>query len=277
MSRIDTVCVEITARCPLQCVHCSADAGPDKTASLSAEAFRQLVGKLGHVKELYISGGEPFEHPELAAIVAHARGLADLLVVYTSGTSLSAGGAVGSIPAAAIARAMTNGVARFDVSLYAATAREHDAVTQRPGSYHATLQTLTTFRLLGAPFGVHYVPVSGRGADVLRVAALAREFGASRFHVLALVAQGRAATLKVAPDGAFVAKMRDVRSSNGFEVLRSSAIRRAMGDAATERDAWHATFVDVHGDYHPSEGRRALNAPDVTSPADIARELMSLN
>lgn len=146
---LHTLCVEVTARCPLRCMHCSANAAPERTEMLDARIFEQRLTELGCLSELYLSGGEPFEHSALEALVRAARTVARTVVVYTSGVRMRPAGNE-SLPAESLRAVVQAGVSRLDVSLYAARAEDHDAVTQIPGSFDHARETLRLLRV--SPF-----------------------------------------------------------------------------------------------------------------------------
>ena len=73
MTILDTLCIELTARCPLRCVHCSANAAPERNDFLPYKALASTLPDLGSLSETYLSGGEPFEHPNLLRIIQTAR------------------------------------------------------------------------------------------------------------------------------------------------------------------------------------------------------------
>ncbi|NUT33288.1 MAG: pyrroloquinoline quinone biosynthesis protein PqqE [Hamadaea sp.] len=84
---------ELTYRCPLRCAYCSNPvelSGPG--SELSTDAWRGVLDQardLG-VLQVHLSGGEPLARRDLAAQVAHARGLGLYTNLVTSGLGLSA-------------------------------------------------------------------------------------------------------------------------------------------------------------------------------------------
>lgn len=272
-----TLCVELTSKCPLRCIHCSASAAPERLEMLGAEMFEQRVLGLDHLEEIYLSGGEPFEHPTLARIVRSARRAAGAVVIYSSGVQIRPDG---NEPLALEAlRAVTAaGASRLDVSLYAASAEEHDAVTLTPDSFELTLETLRRLAAEGTPFGVHLV-LQHSTRDVVRVATIARELGAIRLHVLALAPQGRGRALgPVTLPAGLIEELHHLRlQPNGIEIVLSSGVRRALGLCEpTARDMHRALMLDVNGFLYPGEGRRL---PLLRSESSIAvrglRELVA--
>lgn len=257
MKQLDTLCVELTLRCPLRCVHCSANAAPERDEMIDADLLLDRVRELGGLEAVYLSGGEPFEHAKLPELVAVLASLANEVAIYSSGVML---GRSGNEPLSDLAiRSVSRHVSRIDVSVYSLSPVEHDAVTGVRGSFDLTLQTIQRLRLHGVPFGIHFVPV--RPESVLPMARFAREAGACRFHVLALARQGRGASLDVEPSQLLLADLRVLLNARlGIEVLVSSNLRRALAFDDTKRDVLRAAFMDVRGHLYRSEGTRSPSA-----------------
>jgi MoaA/NifB/PqqE/SkfB family radical SAM enzyme len=254
MIELDTVCVELTLRCPLRCVHCSANAAPERREMLDADLLVRRLREVRRLKALYLSGGEPFEHRALGEIARAAQGLAHEVAIYSSGVCIGKR-AVEPLSERAI-HGVANTVDRVDVSLYSLSPAEHDSVTGVGGSLHASLESIRRLRLLGVPFGIHFVPLCGETA-LMQVAQYAREVGAQRIHVLAIARQGRATNLKQAYSASLLSSLRFlVESDLGMEVLVSSHLRRLLGVSGTERDHLRTAFIDVRGHMYSSEGAR---------------------
>ncbi len=285
MNELDTLCVEITTRCPLACVHCSASSSPTQAQFLPVDVLRDCLADTEGLSEIYLSGGEPFEHPELFKLAALARSAAPRVVVYSSGTSLC-GDKVGPLSMPSIGGAVAAGIHRIDVSLYSMAPAQHDEVTQTRGSYDATILTLRRLRMLGIPFGIHYVPIADRGLNFLSVLSASRNLGASRFHALSLVRQGRARSLSLAePLSAFYDDVREVAAHDvdAPRVVFSSRIRDQAGlHASTSRDLQRVAMLSAAGFFYLSEGKRSRRFRTTRSllegarAPDLLRELASM-
>ena len=257
MSELDTLCVELTLRCPLRCEHCSANAAPERHEMMDAGLLIDRVRELHGLHAVYLSGGEPFEHPSLAEIAGRLADFASEVVIYTSGVMLGPAGIAPLSERAVLS--VSRHVARIDVSLYSLSPTEHDAVTGLQGSFALTLQTIRRLRLYSVPFGIHFVPVLPE--PVLPLAQFAREAGARRFHVLALARQGRAGAMDNRPSESLIAGLRTLlNASIGIEVVVSSRLRRALAFKDTERDSLRPAFMDVRGHIYRYEGMRSPNA-----------------
>lgn len=262
MIPLDTLCIEMTLRCPLRCVHCSASAAPDRTEMLPAPLLISRLAELDGLQEIYLSGGEPFEHPQFPLVVRAARRAAQRVVAYSSGTHRTGLG-MAPLPQAQFVEALAAGLSRIDLSFYAADAVVHDEVTRVPGSFAATFATAQQARDLRLPIGIHFVPVPGHEAAVLDVLALAHHLGAVRFHVLALAPLGRARTCASAQDGTahLVHLLRQLPQKSAIQVIFSSELRRFLGwSDKTPRDRLRAGFLDVNGYLYPGEAQRGVRS-----------------
>jgi hypothetical protein len=55
MSELDTLCVELTLRCPLRCEHCSANAAPERHEMMDAGLLIDRVRELHGLHAVYLS------------------------------------------------------------------------------------------------------------------------------------------------------------------------------------------------------------------------------
>jgi len=61
--------IEITNHCPLNCLHCSTRAGKDGSLYMPLDEVERYIGIFKDFDTVRISGGEPFEHPDLSDIL----------------------------------------------------------------------------------------------------------------------------------------------------------------------------------------------------------------
>jgi radical SAM protein with 4Fe4S-binding SPASM domain len=123
--------LEITRRCNLRCVHCLR--GPSRQEDgLSYDEVCRVIDQLADLgcMKLTFTGGEPFKRSDFLAILEYAWQQRMASVVLTNGTLIT--------PAIAATLADLH-VLELQVSLYGASAGVHEAVTQVPASFPATL------------------------------------------------------------------------------------------------------------------------------------------
>lgn len=113
-----------------------------------AEAVGAWPADAGAGPNVSLTGSEPFEHPELPAVVAAAgQAGARRIRLETSGAGLqSPGNAAGALSA---------GVTHVRVTLLGGTPGVHDALTGCPGAFDAAIAGLRTFRACASEAGAH--------------------------------------------------------------------------------------------------------------------------
>ena len=57
--------LEITNKCPQNCLHCSTMAGPKRKKFLTLEQIVRYIDCFPDFKSIRLSGGEPFLHPQI--------------------------------------------------------------------------------------------------------------------------------------------------------------------------------------------------------------------
>jgi MoaA/NifB/PqqE/SkfB family radical SAM enzyme len=126
--------VELTDKCPLDCLHCYAEASLDGSSSMSADLAANLVDQAAEIGfgRLQLTGGEPLLHPELASLVSRAvdAGI-DRVEVFTSGVGLDP-----------VLLGAISDQAEFAISVYSTDPAVHDRITGVPGSLAATLAAI---------------------------------------------------------------------------------------------------------------------------------------
>lgn len=130
-----TLFVELTAQCNERCVHCYADAAPERHEKLPWSTIAALLSDaaaLGFVR-VQFTGGDPLLADTLPAAVARARQLGIAHVeIFTNGLALTA----------ALLTELRPHRPTFAFSVYAADAQRHDAITRVPGSHARTLAAM---------------------------------------------------------------------------------------------------------------------------------------
>lgn len=183
--------------CNLACRHCFNASGPRDPwlRPLDAAVVRRGLreaGALG-VKEVYFTGGEPFLHPDLLALVEEALAVAPATVL-TSGTLVD--DAMADRLAALAAGSPYS--LEIRVSLDADTAVENDAVRGR-GAFERALGAVIRLDARGLPpivtaTGIATTPAAGPGLhERLRAMLLAAGVRRPRVKILPVLPLGRCA------------------------------------------------------------------------------------
>jgi len=134
--------VEVTDRCNERCVHCYAEAAPERANRLSLTDIEHVLRaacKLGD-PAVQFTGGDPLIHPDIVEAVALARNMGfGTIEIYTNGLALGAD---------MLAR-LAPYQPRLAFSVYARAPAVHDAITRVPGSLKRTLRAMRRARETG--------------------------------------------------------------------------------------------------------------------------------
>ncbi|MBN1527395.1 MAG: radical SAM protein [Candidatus Omnitrophica bacterium] len=124
--------IDLTHRCNLSCIHCYCRELSDgflagKTEMTLAE-IRRVIDQLAESGALYLtlSGGEILAYPHFFEVAEHAKRKNFCLTLFTNGTLVDE----------AIARRMKGLMPKsVEMSIYGSTAKVHDAITGKKGSF----------------------------------------------------------------------------------------------------------------------------------------------
>ena len=185
-----TVVWETTRACDLACVHCRAEANPQRSAGEltfeEAQALVQGVKAFGTPSPLFIlTGGDPAKRPDIFDIIAYARTEGLRVAMTPSATPL--------ITRAAIQRFAQAGLVRLAVSLDGKDAASHDGFRGVPGSFKHTLQILDWCAEFGLETQIHTTVTRHVLDDLTAIADLIAGRGIKLWALFLLITIGRAA------------------------------------------------------------------------------------
>jgi AdoMet-dependent heme synthase len=183
---------EMTQACPLACVHCRAEARPDRhPGELTTAEARGLMAQVAEFGSpppvLVLTGGDPFQRPDLLELVRHGTRLGLPVAVSPSGTP--------TLTAARLAGLREAGARAISLSLDGSTAQVHDRFRGVPGVFGWTLDAWQAARELGLKVQVNTTVTGHNLADLADIAALVSRLGAVSWSAFLLVPTGRGALL----------------------------------------------------------------------------------
>jgi radical SAM protein with 4Fe4S-binding SPASM domain len=140
---------------------------------------------------LSISGGEPLLYEELFDVLQLASVLKYKVRIYTSGIIGNADG-LEAVDTQLLQKIKAyNNIEAMIFSLHAPSAEIHDYITQRPGSFGFTIDSIQRSIAAGLVTEIHTVPMSVNFALIPKLILLAEEYGVAELSLLRLVPQGR--------------------------------------------------------------------------------------
>lgn len=179
---------EATRACPLACRHCRAEARPDRDpAELTTAEARDLmtqVAEFGAPPPVFvITGGDPFQRPDLFDLVRQGSDLGLPVAVSPSGTP--------TLTAASLAGLREAGARAISLSLDGSTAAVHDAFRATDGVYDWTLDAWRAARELGLKVQINTTVTGHNLTDLPDIVRVVHELGAMTWSAFLLVPTGR--------------------------------------------------------------------------------------
>lgn len=145
--------IDLTYRCNNNCRHCwlrISPGSPERQRELTIDEIKKIVDearKMG-CQRWFISGGEPMLRHDFAEIFEYITRKSISYSLNTNGTLITP----------KIAQLLRRKGSKM-VALYGATADVHDHITQKQGSFEATMQGFAYLKEAGAGFIVQLVPM----------------------------------------------------------------------------------------------------------------------
>ncbi|MEV4257135.1 TIGR04053 family radical SAM/SPASM domain-containing protein [Spirillospora sp. NPDC049652] len=183
---------ESTRACPLACRHCRAEAVPDRDPreldTAAAKGLLDQVAAFGQPAPLFvITGGDPFQRPDLTELIAHGREAGVRVAVSPSGTPTLTEERLRAVHAA--------GASGLSLSLDGSTAALHDDFRGVPDVFRLTLDAWDTARALGLKVQINTTVARHNLHDLPDIVRLVRDHGAMLWSAFFLVPTGRGRAL----------------------------------------------------------------------------------
>ena len=166
------VSIEMTRRCPLECLHCynNLPMGDQNARSqeLSTEEHFRLLDETAELGVLWLlySGGEIFARKDFLDIYTYAKKKGFLITLFTNGILINE----------KIADYLRDWPPfSIEITLYGKTRETYEALTGIHGGYHRCLRGIRLLRERGLPLKLKTVPTSINKHEVLAMKQFAEE------------------------------------------------------------------------------------------------------
>lgn len=234
---------EMTQACDLACLHCRAEAQPQRHAEeLSTTEARDLLDQLAELDPgvFILSGGDPMKRADVYDLVryGHQRGVR--MAMTPSITPL--------LTAEAVRRLAAEGLSRIAFSMDGSGPAVHDSFRGVAGSFDRTMEMIGVARAAGLSVQINTTVSRHNQEDLTAVADLLRGCDIALWSVFFLVPVGRGqADQRIAPE----------EYEQVFELLWS--LRQQVGFEIKTTEAPHyRRFVlqKIKAERRPGAGRR---------------------
>ena len=179
---------EVTRACELACAHCRADAVRERhPRELSTDDGRALLDDLASYGPprpmVVLTGGDPFERPDLVDLVAHGTSLGLSIALSPSVTP--------RLSEPALIELRDAGAKAVSLSLDGATAATHDGMRGVPGVFDATIAAARTVHELGLRLQINTTVTAANVTELPAILRLALDAEVTLWSVFFLVPTGR--------------------------------------------------------------------------------------
>lgn len=193
MWQLKELCLEVTNRCTMHCLHCSTDA-QEKLGQMKELNFDEICSIISDFASLggvilEISGGEPILHPSLLEIVEFAKNKALEVRLYTGGVDCY--GTCEPLPEGLLKKLCSVQLDKIIFNLEGPNSQVHDRITVTPGSFKALCASINKAKKFGLWVGAHFVPIKLNAHTIGDALKLARELNIDEVALLRFVPQGR--------------------------------------------------------------------------------------
>lgn len=166
------VSIEVTRRCPLECLHCYNNLPMSdqqaRSRELSKEEHHKLLDEIAEMGCVWLlfTGGEIFARKDFLEIYTHAKRKGFLITLFTNGTVITEKIAdyLREWPPFAI-----------EITLYGRTRATYEKLTGIPGSYERCLRGIRVLRDRGLPLKLKTVATTVNKHEVLGMKQFAEE------------------------------------------------------------------------------------------------------
>lgn len=183
---------EATRACALACLHCRAEANPcrdprELDTHEAKDLMRQVAGFGKPFPMFVITGGDPFERPDLFELVRYGRSIGLPVAVSPSGTKM--------LNCDSLTELQEAGATAISLSIDGATAEAHDKFRGVPGMFDVTMEGWRIARELGIKVQINTTVTTHNVEQLPEIAALVRDYKAMTWSAFMLVSTGRGAAL----------------------------------------------------------------------------------
>ncbi len=183
--KLTHVDLEITRKCNLKCIHCSA-ASKDRGREMSVQTIKRILAdaKAMGLEKVGLTGGEPFlNKPKLMSLANFCRNEESIPIhIHSNGTVISKENA----------KWVKQIDAEITIPFYSSEATIHESITNVNGSFSSTLNGLKNLVKANADVCVYVVPMKQNRGTIQALVKMVHDEGIRRIRVLSLSPTGRA-------------------------------------------------------------------------------------
>ncbi len=220
---IKDISFEITQRCLNNCVHCSSCSNSLCEQYIDYETICRTIDDMTTigVNRVCLSGGEPFLHKDICAIVSYISELNIEVNIYSSGIT-EADGTITYITLNEFAILKKNGLSKIMFNVPSYKKVQYDQIMGTTDRFDIVKQSIKNAVEAGVYTEIHFVPMKLNIDDIEGVVEMARTLNVNKVSFLKLVPHGRADKNR---DLIQLSKEETINLRNKLNEIKSESIR----------------------------------------------------
>jgi radical SAM protein with 4Fe4S-binding SPASM domain len=233
------VSIELTRRCPLDCLHCYNNLPMGDQAARAQElTFAEHVRLLDELVAagtfwILYSGGEIFARKDFLDIYTEAKKRGFLITLFTNGILIN--------------ERIADHLAKYrpfaiEITLYGATRETYEKLTQKPGSYDRCMRGIQLLLERNLPLKLKTVPTTINQHEVYEMKHLAESLGVPfKFDPLVnprIDCSQSPLAVRLSPEQVVALEFRDIKRKEEYRRLAKRDMEAASTKAPTENQRY---------------------------------------
>ncbi|WP_055333638.1 radical SAM protein [Paraclostridium sordellii] len=192
--KLNELTFEIIQRCPNNCIYCSSNANMECIENkVDYNTFKKVIDEVKNLglRELCISGGEPFLHEDLLAMVSYAKKKCIKVSIYTSGIQIE-GNKYKCLDKKMLKNLKKLEVDKLIFNLQSVEEKTYDKIMSTKGNLNLLKESIKNCVENEIYTEIHYVPMKINIGEIDNIIKYCNDIGVNKISLLKLVLQGRA-------------------------------------------------------------------------------------
>lgn len=239
---------ELTYSCNEKCVHCYAVL-PNSVSNerhLTLEKCKDLINELRQMNcfHLIFTGGDPFMFEGFTDVLKYARYQQFSFDIYTNGQAIANNPTIVDLISSLHPRT-------FYISLYGATAKTHDTITQINGSFDKTIYAIKLLRRENISVVLNVMIMKPNYTEAEMIMSLAKELGVEYRIGLSIIRKNNGDSAPLAYFIDDVAIIEEVIQKNNYDIVSMDARPSSVQSGLLCGAGTTSLCISPNGDVYP--------------------------
>jgi radical SAM protein with 4Fe4S-binding SPASM domain len=187
--------IELTKKCPLNCIYCSSEADREKQENLDLIRLKEIISsvkKSHRIKTISLSGGDPAVYPNFFDVLEFLNSIKLKVIVFSSGTIFDHEERISPISVdylQKIKKVKKGSEIRINIQGYDRETIE--GINRTPGSYNCIMESISNIKDEKITLGANVVPFKNNYKNIEKIYDFCIDNHFDQINFLRFVPQGR--------------------------------------------------------------------------------------